>query len=78
MIDSKQLREIRRKAGLTQADLARLSGLSRSQIVKIERGGTEVIARLRPPTIRAIDTAIARAIQGLEQHNSMILQFLES
>lgn len=37
-----QIREMRRNRGLKQADLARISGVTRQKLIEIEKGSTSV------------------------------------
>ena len=63
--DIKQIKKIRKQLGLTQTELARLSGVSQSMIAKIERGRIEPSYSVAKRIIIALEESLKNSIHHL-------------
>ena len=66
----KKIKHCRKEKGLTQIQLAKLSGLSRSSIINLENGHRDPRVKDLRNIARALDVPIEQLLSGNEQEGN--------
>ena len=69
LYELKKIKQMRQKLGITQAELAKLTGVSQSLITKIERGKIEPSYSIVKNILTTLDKKLTSTQQGLKAKN---------